>query len=116
MRSCVSRLFAKIISYHALGCFLPFQVEFTEIHALQSEQEEIDSRAVLYLHHAVKLGFKPAVVRTLDTDIIFIPLNHADTINLVIYLDTGMGRHCQLVNVTELATPLGQPYCSTCCV
>lgn len=113
MRSCVSRLFAKNISYHALWCFVPFQVEVTEIHALQSDQEETDSRVVLYLHHAVKLGFKSAVVRTPDTDIFFILLHHADTINLVIYLDTGTGRHRQLVNVTELATSLGQPYCST---
>ena len=110
MRSCVSRLFAKNIGYHALGCFVPFQVEVTEIHALQSDQEETDSWVVLYLHNAVKLGFKSAVVRTPDTDIFFILLHHTDTINLIIYLDTGMGRHRQLVNVTELATSLGQPY------
>lgn len=67
---------------------------------------------MLYLHHAIKLGFKLAVVRTLDTDIFFSLLHHADAINLFIFLDTGMGSHCQLVNVTELATSLGQLYCS----
>lgn len=92
---------------------MSFQVEVTEINALQSDQEETDSRVVLYLHYAVKLGFKSAVVRTPDTDIFFILLHHADTINLIIYLDTGTGRLRQLVNVTELATSLGQPYCST---
>ncbi|CAL8290647.1 unnamed protein product [Merluccius merluccius] len=53
-----------------------------------------------------------AVVRTSDVDI-FILLHHADAINLVIYLDTGTRRRRQLVNITELATSLGQPYCST---
>ena len=34
-------------------------------------------------------------------------------INLLIYLDTGTatGRHGQMVNVTEIPTSLGQPYC-----
>lgn len=62
---------------------------------------------MLYLHHVVKLGLKSAVVRTLDTDIFFILLHYSGTINFVLYLDTGMGRHHQLVNVTELANLLG---------
>lgn len=93
--------------------YCAFQVDDTVIHALHSDQEETDSWVRLYLHHAVKLGFKSAVVRTPDTDILFILLHHANIINLDIYIDTGTGRHRQLVNVTELATPLGQPYCST---
>ncbi|KAL7397163.1 hypothetical protein ABVT39_017800 [Epinephelus coioides] len=67
------------------------EVEVIEIHALQSDQEETDSRVVLYLHYAVKLGFKSAVVTTPDSDIFFILLHHADTISLVIYLDTQAG-------------------------
>lgn len=76
---------------------MPFQVDVTKIHALQSDQEETDSQVVLYLHHVVKLGFKSAVYRTPDTDIFFILLHHTDTINFVIYLVTGTGSHCQLV-------------------
>ncbi|CAL8298128.1 unnamed protein product [Merluccius merluccius] len=62
------------------------QVEATQIHALQSDQEETDSRVVLSVHHDV---------RTPDTDIVFILLHHADAIDfvvidfVVIYLDTG---------------------------
>lgn len=93
--------------------FVLFQVEVTEIHALRSNQEETDSRVVLYLHHAVKLGFKSAIVRTPDTDIFVILLHHAHTISLTVYVDIGTGKHRQLINVTELATSLGQPYCST---
>ncbi|KAJ8248142.1 hypothetical protein GJAV_G00238790 [Gymnothorax javanicus] len=94
-------------------CQLMLKVEVTEIHALCSNQEETDSRVVLYLHHAVKLGFKPAIVRTPDTDIFVILLHHAHTISLTVYIDIGTGKHRQLINVTELATSLGQPYCST---
>lgn len=112
MGCCVSNFSAKNISYHALGFFVPFQVEVTEVHALQSDQET-DSRVALYLHHAVKLGFKQTVVMTPDADIIFIFLHHTGAINLIIPLVTGTGRHCQLVNVTELATSIGQPFCST---
>ena len=53
------------------------------------------------------------MVRTTDTDIFMNLLLHAENINLEIYLDTGTGKHRQLVNVSELATSLGQPYCST---
>ena len=90
-----------------------FQVTVDEIPALRSNQEETDSRVVLYLNHAVALGFKSAVVRTPDTDIFFILLHHSHSINLTIFLDTGMGKHRQLVNVTELGESLGRDYCST---
>ena len=81
--------------------------------ALYSNQEETDTRVVLYLHHAVALGYKNAVVRTPDTDIFVILLFHAHAINLSIYLDTGSGKHRRLLNVSELAKSLGEEYCAT---
>ena len=78
-----------------------------EIHTLYSNQEETDSRVILYLHHAVKMGYKSAVVRTPDTDIFFIILHHCHAINLTIYLDTGTGKHRRLINVTTFAETLG---------
>jgi hypothetical protein len=89
-----------------------FQVEVSDIPELLSDQEETDSRVVLYLNHAVNLKFKSAVVRTPDTDI-FILLHHSHSINLTIFLDTGIGKHRQIVNVTELGETLGSDYCST---
>ena len=80
---------------------------------MNSNQEETDTRVVLYLHHAVSLGYRKAVVRTPDTDIFFILLYHAHTIDLTIYLDTGSGKHRQLINISELAESLGEEYCST---
>ena len=69
-----------------------FQVTAHAIHELFSDQEETDTRVVLYLQHAAKLGYKSAVVRTPDTDIFLILLHHAHSITLTIYLDTGTGR------------------------
>ena len=53
-----------------------FQVMVSEIHELVSNQEETDTRVVLCLNYAVKLGHKSAVVRTPDTDIFFILLHY----------------------------------------
>ena len=78
-----------------------------------SNQEETDTRVVLYLHHATALGYKNAVVRTSDTDIFMILLYHADAIKLTVYLDTGSVKHRQLVNLSDFAVSLGEDYCAT---
>ena len=85
-----------------------FQVEFSELPQLCSNQEETDTRVVLYLHHAVNLGYKNAVVRTPDTDILVILLYHAHTNSLTIYLDTGSGKHRKLINLSDLAAFCGR--------
>ena len=90
-----------------------FQVTVQEIHEPVSNQEETDTRVVLYLSYAVKLGYKSAVVRTPDSDIFFILLHYAHSIPLTIYLDTGSGKHRQIVNVSEFSESRGADYCST---
>ena len=45
-------------------------------------------------------------------EILLIPLHHSCSINLTIYLDTGMGKHHQIINVTELAKSLGSDCCT----
>ncbi|XP_034071336.1 uncharacterized protein LOC117545602 [Gymnodraco acuticeps] len=85
------------------------KVQTSEIYELRSNQEETDSRNVLYLHQAVKWGYKSSVVRTPDTDILMILLYHASRINLSIYLDHGSGKHRTLINVTELSESLTVP-------
>lgn len=85
----------------------------SEIHELESNQEETDTRVVLYLNYAVKLGYKSTVVRTPDSDIFFILLHYAHSIPLTIYLDTGSGKHRQIVNVSELSESKGADYCTT---
>ena len=89
------------------------QVEVRELPTIYNNQEETDTRVVLYLHHAAALGYKNAVVRTPDTDIFVILLYHAHAIKLTVYLDTGSGKHRQLINLSELAESLGEDYCAT---
>ena len=90
-----------------------FQVTVREIHELVSNQEETDTRVVLCLNYAVKLGYKSAVVRTPDTDIFFILLHYAHSIPLTIYLETGTGKHRQIVNVSEMSESKGADHCTT---
>ena len=85
----------------------------SEIDELVSNQEETDTRVVLYLNYAAKLGYKSAVVRTPDTDVFFILLHYAHSIPLAIYLDTRSGKHRQIVNVSELSEFKGADYCTT---
>ena len=74
------------------------EVTTHDIHELSSDQEEKDTRVVLYLHYAAMLGYKSAVVRTPDSDIFFILLHHSHSVSLNIYLDIGMGMHRQIIN------------------
>lgn len=89
------------------------QIEVRELPTIYSNQEETDTRVVLYLHYAASLGYRNAVVRTPDTDIFVILLYHAHAIRLNIYLDTGSGKHRQLLNLSDLAQSLGESYCAT---
>ena len=84
-----------------------------EVPELYSNQEETDSRVILYLHYAVSQGYKSAVVRTPDTDLFFLLLHHAQSIQLKIILDIGSGKHRQLVDISELSGSLGEEYCLT---
>ena len=93
--------------------FCIFQVTVHELPTIYSNQEETDTRVVLYHHHAAAIGYKSAVVRTPDTDIFVILLYHANAINLTVYLDTGSGKHRQLINISELAESFGEDYCAT---
>ena len=76
-----------------------------------SNQEETDTRIVLYLKYAVKLGYKSAVVRTPGTDIFDILLFHAKTIGLTIFLDIGTGKHHQTVNISQMAESTSADKC-----
>ena len=91
---------------------ISFQVTANEIHELTSNQEETDTRVVLYLKFAGQMGYKSVVVRTPDTDILVILLHHAHALQITIYLDTGMGKQRRLINVTELAERKGAEYCT----
>ena len=84
----------------------------TEIPSLYSNQEETDSRVVLYCKYAHDQGSEHVRVRSPDTDIFFILLHHAKTLPCTIYFDTGTGNNKRLVNITELVAHYTQEYCT----
>ena len=84
----------------------------TEIQQLLSNQEETDTRVVLYLQYAASIGFPEAIVRTPASDIFFILLHNALNISMTIYMDVGVGKNRRLKNVTEIAESKGAEYCT----
>ena len=77
-----------------------------------SNQEETDTRVVLYVKYAETEGYKSVIIRTPDTDIFFILLYHAHNVQVNIYVDIGVGKKRKLINVTELASDLGKELCN----
>ena len=73
-----------------------FQVTVQEIHELVSNQEETNTRVVLYLSYTVRLGYQSAVLRTPDNDMFFILLNYAHSIPLITTLFIQGPTHVQL--------------------
>jgi len=90
------------------GC----SVEKTEIDSLYSDQEETDTRVVLYCLFAEEEGYGTVRVRSPDSDIFFILLHHAAKIRIRVLFDTGTGDKRKVIDVTKLATTYGQPLCT----
>ena len=62
--------------------------------SLNSNQEETDTRVIIYTEYAANSGFSNVVIRSPDSDIFFILLNFPLQFpSVVIYFDTGNGKH-----------------------
>ena len=59
-----------------------------DIPLLQSEQEESDTRIILYIHHAQLKGFPYVRICANDSDIFFISLHYAPKLDVSILMDT----------------------------
>ena len=80
----------------------------TEIPKLESDQEEIGTRVVLYCSYAVD-QYNYVQVRSADSDIFFIFLYYASTINITLLFDTGSRCKRRLSFISQLThdfTPL----------
>ena len=90
-----------------------FQVMLSEIHSLQSNQEETDTSIVIYIKYAEDQGFESVVVCMPDTDVFFILIFQVHDLEITIYVGIGTGNKRRLVNVSELASTLGTEWCTT---
>jgi hypothetical protein len=83
-----------------------------EIQTLYSNQEETDSRVVLYCKYAHDCGYESVHVRSPDNDVFFILLHHTPTLGCTILFDTGTGNNKRLINMTDLVADFTQEYCT----
>ena len=87
-------------------------VQMKEVPTLNSNQEETDTRIILYVKYAESQGYKYVRVRSPDTDVFHILLHYARSYHINILFDTGSGNHKRLINISDLARSLTQTYCS----
>lgn len=80
-------------------------VQQTEV---QKNQEETDSRIILYINHAHQQGYETVVVRSPDSDVFFILLYYAYTFQVTILFDTSSGNKRRLLNISEITGELGE--------
>ena len=77
-------------------------VRKTEILEIFSDQEETDTRVILYCAYAPKQGYETVHIRSPDSDIFFISLHHASKFDIKILFDTGSGNNRKLIDISDL--------------
>ena len=87
-------------------------VKETEITDLFSDQEETDTRIVLYCVYAQDHGYDNIRIRSPDSDVFFVLLHHAGKLDVNILFDTGTGNKKRLINITQMAHGYGQQFCT----
>ena len=88
------------------------QTVMTELPYLTSDQEETNTRVVLYCSFAASQGYNFVRVRSPDSDIFYILIYYASNLDLTILFDTGTGNKRRLIDVTQLAKDLTPSYCN----
>jgi hypothetical protein len=85
----------------------------TEIPTLLSNQEETDTRVVLYSLYDQEMGYENVCIRTPDSDIFFILLHHAHKCQSHLIFDTGTGNKRRLISISKLADAYGPRLCAS---
>ena len=78
-------------------------VMMTENPKLKSDQEETDTRVVLYCFYAADKEYNYVRVRSPDSDIFFILLYYASKINITLLFDRSSRCKRRLFNISQLA-------------
>ena len=87
-------------------------VMMTEIPKLESDQEETDTRVVLYCFYAADEEYNYVRVRSPDSDIFFILFYYASKINITLLFDTGSRCKRRLLDISQFAHDFTPFYCS----
>ena len=66
---------------------------------------------IIYSVFGSEKGYGAVRVRSPDTDIFSILLNHASIINCEIYFETGVGNKRRLLNIETISNQLGETFC-----
>ena len=80
----------------------------TEIPKLESDQEEINTRVVLYCSYAVDEEYNHARVTSANINIFFILLYYASKINITLLFDTGFRCKRSLLLIFLLPSKIGK--------
>ena len=80
-----------------------------------TDHEEADSRMMLHLQHAIMAGHKVAVVRTVDSDVVVLSIQHYPTFQNLGLIDLWIGFGCKKnyrdIPVHEVSAQLGPNRC-----
>ena len=80
--------------------------------ALDSCQEEADTRMFLHAAHAATEGATAVLIKSLDTDVAVIGLWVAPQLACNLLLQTGTGQHTRLVSLTQVSRSFGPDICT----
>ena len=84
--------------------------ECMPVASLKSNQEETDTRVVLYCKYAEDNGYDYVRVRSPDTDIFFILLHYVHELKVKVLFDTGTGNRRRLLDVSDMAKDFTREY------
>ena len=83
-----------------------------EVAKFDPDQEEIDTRVVLYCSYAADEEYNYVRIRSAGSDVFFILLYYASKINITLLFDTGSGCKRKLLNIVQLTHDFTPLYCN----
>ncbi len=87
-------------------CYLITKDHWQEIQALQTAQEETDSRMLLHARHTAEDGFKSIVISTEDTDMLILCIIFSKKLACSLYQKSGTQNRTRYIGLCQLAQSL----------
>ena len=87
------------------------KLQSEEVPQLTCQHEEADTRLFLHAKHAADHGHSNILIRSSDTDVEVLALHHTKNIAAHIYLQSGTEKHSKWIDVSLLASQLGEDVC-----